>query len=97
MARSKTNLDYSKTVKAADAGHYRLSQLNSTSVVPKATGIDPTLLENKSANSGLKSLMSNTSKKTAETQENTGELTLLFNQIRKQNEELESNIIFGET
>tara|TARA_R110000851_G_scaffold310610_1_gene470480 strand:+ start:2101 stop:2394 length:294 start_codon:yes stop_codon:yes gene_type:complete len=96
MARSKTNLDYSKTVKAADAGHYRLSQLNSTSVVPKATGIDPTLLENKSANSGLKSLMSNKSKKTNETQESIGELTQLYYKLKSNNEELKSKIISGE-
>jgi len=41
--------------------------------------------------------MSNTSKKTSETQKSIGELTLLFNQVRSQNEELKSNIISGES
>jgi len=65
--------------------------------MPQADSINPRLLENESANKGLKSLMSNTSKKTSETQKSIGELTLLFNQVRSQNEELKSNIISGES
>ena len=77
--------------------YYRLAKLEPMFGMPEADSINPRLLENKSANKGLKSLMSNTSKKTSETQESIGELTLLFNQVRSQNEELKSNIISGES
>lgn len=89
--------NYERTYKAADAAYYRLGKLDPMFGMPQADSINPRLLENESANKGLKSLMSNTSKKTAETQESIGELTLLFNQVRSQNEELKSNIISGES
>jgi len=92
-----SKLTYERTYKAADRAYFRLGKLDPTFGVPKANSIDPRLLENESAKKGLKSLMSNTSKKTAETQESIGELTLLFNQVRSQNEELKSNIISGES
>ena len=76
-----SKFNYERTYKAADAAYYRLGKLDPMFGMPQAVSINPRLLENESANKGLKSLMSNTSKKTAETQENTGELTLLFNQI----------------
>jgi len=99
-----SKLTYERTYKAADraykaddTAYFRLGKLDPMFGIPQAESINPRLLENESAKKGLKSLMSNTSKKTAKTQESIGELTLLFNQVRKQNEELESNIISGET
>ncbi len=92
-----TKFNYERTYKAADAAYYRLGKLDPMFGMPQADSINPRLLENESANKGLKSLMSNTSKKTTETQESIGELTLLYNQIKNQNEELKSNIISGES
>lgn len=92
-----SKLTYERTYKAADTAYYRLAKLEPMFGMPEADSINPRLLENESANKGLKSLMSNTSKKTAKTQESIGELTLLFNQVRSQNEELKSNIISGES
>ena len=99
-----SKLTYERTYKAADraykaddTAYFRLGKLDPMFGIPQAESINPRLLENESANKGLKSLMSNTSKKTAETQESIGELTLLFNQVRSQNEELKSNIISGES
>jgi hypothetical protein len=92
-----SKFNYERTYKAADTAYYRLAKLEPMFGMPEADSINPRLLENESANKGLKSLMSNTSKKTAETQESIGELTLLFNQVRSQNEELKSNIISGES
>jgi len=99
-----SKLIYEKTYKAADraykaddTAYFRLGKLDPMFGMPQADSINPRLLENESAKKGLKSLMSNTSKKTSETQKSIGELTLLFNQVRSQNEELKSNIISGES
>ena len=99
-----SKLIYEKTYKAADraykaddTAYFRLGKLDPMFGIPQADSINPRLLKNESANKGLKSLMSNTSKKTSETQKSIGELTLLFNQVRSQNEELKSNIISGES
>jgi len=92
-----SKLTYERTYKAADAAYYRLGKLDPMFGMPQADSINPRLLENESANKGLKSLMSNTSKKTVRTQESIGELTLLYNQVKNKNEELKSNIISGES
>tara|TARA_R110000824_G_scaffold282283_1_gene470561 strand:- start:15 stop:293 length:279 start_codon:yes stop_codon:yes gene_type:complete len=90
-------IPYEKTVKAADLGYQRLSGKEPLFGMPQANSIDPNLLENKSAKSGLKSLMSNTSKKTNQTQENIGELTQLYYKLKSKNEELKNKIISGES
>ena len=61
-------IPYEKLLKAADLGYQRLSKKEPLFGVPQAGPIDPSLLENKSAKAGLKSLMSNKSKKTNETE-----------------------------
>ena len=99
-----SKLTYERTYKAADraykaddTAYFRLGKLDPMFGIPQAESINPRLLENESAKKGLKSLMSNTSKKTVRTQESIGELTLLYNQVKNKNEELKSNIISGES
>ena len=89
-------IPYEKTLKAADLAYQRLSGKEPLFGMPQADTIDPSLLENKSAKAGLKSLMSNKSKKTNETQESIGELTQLYYKLKSENEELKSNIETGE-
>ena len=57
-------IPYEKTLKAADLAYQRLSGKEPLFGMPQADTIDPSLLENTSAKAGLKSLMSNKSKKT---------------------------------
>ena len=88
-------IPYEKLLRAADLGYQRLSKKEPLFGVPQAGPIDPSLLENKSAKAGLKSLMSNKSKKTNETEESIGELTQLYYQLKNKNEELKNNIETG--